>query len=590
MGFSAKKLIELSDIVILFVIVISILSSAFYAVSWLFVSVSGILGCLGLIIYPPRWKRITALLAICFVVYNVITIAPVPQKIEKILGDKYETQNTEVRTTIAEAKKLKLIDDIQPVFSLSRNLPGTMRMILLVIAGVSMAGVASRLSIGGTVKCLKLITLTGIIMALIGYIGQWIFPQQRDILWFIPVEHGKPVACFINRNHFGGFIAMLAPACALIASEAVQRRTVMEALLWNAGFVMLTLATVMSLSRGALIAYTGGVILIIIISIIKRRWSWGTLIPLCIAIAVTAGMCLKEPSAMERLESFTMPENESSMKMRFETWRASVKILRDYTITGIGANAFSMVFPQYRTSPTRKSFKHAENEYLQWMVEYGLIGTLILAGVIFSFIMDWRKKTIDATNELTQYAVAGVFVSAVIHAGLDFALRVPIYFITLCILAGIVINNNSSDTNTVANEQFGKAQPKLRKLQASFPIFGLVLTLLISIAYNYHSQYEKSDFLIDASSAQLCRTLICSPVSWQAWYHLGRRALELQNDEMMKFGEKCIVKATEYDPLNYRIWVELARIRISHGDIAGAKHAYSKAKELRGWIKIKELE
>lgn len=590
MGFSAKKLIEHSDIAILFVIVISILSSAFYAVSWLFVCASSVLGCLGLIIYPSRWKRTTTLLATCFVAYNVITIVPLTRKVEKILGDKYETQNTEVRTTIAEAKKLKLTDDILPIFSLSRNQPGTMRMILLVIAGFSMAGVASRLSKEGAVKCLKLIALIGIIIALIGYIGQWIWPQQRNILWFIPVEHGKPVACFINRNHFGGFIAMLAPACALIASNAVPRKTIIKTLLWNAAFVMLTIAIVMSLSRGAMISYVGGIIVIIIISIIKRRWSWGILMTLFVAIAVTAGLCLKEPSAIERLESFTMPENESSMKMRFETWRASVKILQDYTITGTGANAFSMVFPQYRTAPTRKSFKHAENEYLQWMVEYGVIGTLILAGLIFSFIMDWRKKTIGAANELIQYSVAGAFVSTAIHAGLDFALRVPIYFVTLCILAGIVISNNSSDTNTMTNEQFCEFKFKLRKLQTVFPVFGLVLTLIISTVYNHISQYEKSDFLIDASSAQLCRALVYCPVSWQAWYHLGRRALEEQNEETMKFGEKCIVKATEYDPLNYRVWIELAKVRASHGDIAGAKHAYSKAKELRGWIKIKELE
>ena len=580
-----------SDIIILLVITIGILSSAFYAISWLFVYVPAILGCLCLIAFPSSNKNTIALLTACFVAYNLITILPLPQKIEKIVDGKYEIQNTEVRNIIAEAKKLGLTDNVSARLTLSRNKPGTMRMLLLVVAGISMGGLATRLSIKGSIKCLRVVTIIGVIIALVGYIGQWIFPQERTILWFIPVEHGKPVACFINRNHFGGFIALLAPICAMFASNAIQFKLTMQSLLWGTGFVVMTLATVMSLSRGALFAYLGGIMLILIISLIKRRWLAGLLMSLFVAIAITAGLCLKEPSAIERLESFTTPANDSSMKMRFDTWRDSLKILKDYAIIGTGANAFSMVFPQYRTSATRKSFKHAENEYIEWLVEYGIIGTFILLAIIIGFfIMTWRRKALDTMNKMPKYAVAGALVSAGIHAGVDFALRVPVYFITLCILAGVSVSNDISNKNCSINKLFSETPSKTQRHLPILPVLGSLLTIIISLVYNYNSEYEKSKFLTEANPAQLCQALVSCPVSWQAWYHLGRRALEWQNEEAIKFGEKCIAKATEYDPLNYRVWTELAKIRLGHGDIAGAKYAYSRAKELRKWIKIEELE
>ena len=95
--------------------------------------------------------------------------------------------------------------------------------------------------------------------------------------------------------------------------------------------------------------------------------------------------------------------------MRVNTWKDSVKIVRHYPVTGVGANAFRMIFPQYRNASTRKSFTHVENEYLQLPAELGIIGTLaalLFAGVA---VIKWLRYRRDGgTRALEETAVIGI--------------------------------------------------------------------------------------------------------------------------------------------------------------------------------------
>jgi hypothetical protein len=86
-----------------------------------------------------------------------------------------------------------------------------------------------------------------------------------------------------------------------------------------------------------------------------------------------------------------------------------------------------------------------------------------------------------------------------------------------------------------------------------------------------------------APARELARGLCWSPTSWRTWYHFGR-ALALDSTPAMRFGEKCMSKAAEYDPNNYVLWNTLCSVRLQMGDREGARAAFARARQLRSWL------
>ena len=59
--------------------------------------------------------------------------------------------------------------------------------------------------------------------------------------------------------------------------------------------------------------------------------------------------------------------------------------------------------------------------------------------------------------------------------------------------------------------------------------------------------------------------------------------------ENPKFGEECLTRATELDPNNYILWLELGKLRHQLKMIPEAKVAFARVKELRFWVNVPKL-
>jgi hypothetical protein len=122
------------------------------------------------------------------------------------------------------------------------------------------------------------------------------------------------------------------------------------------------------------------------------------------------------------------------------------------------------------------------------------------------------------------------------------------------------------------------------------PIAALILATAVALQGMRLYNFDSSDFMQKAGPNDLCRVLAWNPTSWQAWYHLGRTAIDKPDGTGVKLGEYCMTRATEYDPNNYRLWRELCLVRISLNDNEGSDEAYRNLKHLRTWQQIDEME
>ncbi len=524
------------------------------------------------------------LFGILFVFFALLSVLPVPPPFDTFPQTRRNIQNRTAEAAFETAEELNLAHNKLALFSLSRNRSGSARMLLLILAAMAIGSSASSLPQRRRRQTLLFLAGTGFLIAALGYASQHPFPQEKTIWWLFNIPHGRPVGCFLNRNHFGGFLAMLLPVPAMLFAREVSLRRRKSLLAVFLIFIAtMSFALIMSLSRGAWIAGSASMIITFGYLWIKRgRSAVIPIVLMSLLIAITLRLSATE-SARQRFEEFRQDTTKPQITLRFQTWRDSLRVMAAYPLLGTGLNAFEMVIPRHRSTTTRKSISHAENEYLQLPCELGAAGILVF-GLLVAGIYRWasinsRKIPDEADFPWHRAIMLGSTAALLSHSFFDFVIRSPLYLLTyvavICCCAGpgiSPIRQNQSSHRTI----------KLISIWTG-ALFVIAATCFFNRQISCH---DSSDWLETASSSDLCEALEWAPTSWQIWYHLGRNAIMAGDKESRTFGEQCISQALHYDPANYRVWKELCLVRLSLGDRHGARQAFRELRQLRSWVRV----
>ncbi|MEI6148102.1 MAG: O-antigen ligase family protein [bacterium] len=522
------------------------------------------------------WLEIALALALLF---TLITALPLPPCFAPLTGSLRPDQNRLVDIALQKAAALGLFESGTPWFSLSRNRAGTLRMVLLLAASFGSLMLAASLPARLKLAFLHFIALAGAVVAAGGYVSQWQIPQGDTLWWTLPVEHGLPgpVGCFMNRNHFGGFVAMLTPAALALTGHAFRRRKWGNGILFLLVAALMIFALIQSLSRGAMIAFLAGCLALSWLLAFRRR--------MLVSIGTLAGVGLlalviynTSPSVRDRLESFRDPLHAPSVQNRLMEWRESLRVWPHYPVVGAGANALRMVYPQVRQTTSGRWLVFSENEYIQLLVEGGLVG-VILASLVWAAYRHRRRSNPDPVPDVITLSLTGAVAVTATHCIFDFPLHLPLYAVVLASLAGLALPAPID------------ALPRRRALVLAPVFVGLVGCAIISLISaaslrdldSYHN-LRKTD------PTQLRRALIWAPTSWHAWYYLGRAACQegitRRRVNLCYFGEELMTEATRLDPQNYRLWRAVGQTRLSLKDYDRAEAAFARARQLRPWLSL----
>jgi len=110
---------------------------------------------------------------------------------------------------------------------------------------------------------------------------------------------------------------------------------------------------------------------------------------------------------------------DSSTSYRVSIWQASVNLIKDYIVEGIGIGRepFKLVYPGYSLAGI-ESAPHSHSLYLQVSVEFGVLGLIVLVCIIF-FFMQYCFAAIKKTNE----KCIKLYIAAGLCAGIGFLLN-----------------------------------------------------------------------------------------------------------------------------------------------------------------------
>jgi putative inorganic carbon (hco3(-)) transporter len=179
------------------------------------------------------------------------------------------------------------------------------------------------------------------------------------------------------------------------------------------GFVILFEIVIFSLtlSRSAYIGFLISVLTFLFFLFPRKWWVWLSIIILMFVVifgllANTSdlnGSVSTNPSTTSRINSI------ATFRGRIELWSTAVIIIKDYPMTGIGMNTFSlMIHSMYpiNLSPEDYNVGHAHNELLQAALDLGIPGLVGFAGLyIILFKQIWRRirliQRIKVDQEIT---------------------------------------------------------------------------------------------------------------------------------------------------------------------------------------------
>ena len=102
-----------------------------------------------------------------------------------------------------------------------------------------------------------------------------------------------------------------------------------------------------------------------------------------ILLLILAPFILPE-TIMSRFTSIGNME-DSSTSYRVYIWMATIAMLRDYWLSGVGMGitSFNTIYPLYSYNNIKAP--HSHNLYLQLIVEYGIVGFIVMLGVIYNY-------------------------------------------------------------------------------------------------------------------------------------------------------------------------------------------------------------
>jgi O-antigen ligase len=513
--------------------------------------------------------------------YCGLMLLPVPRFLSPLGGAERAIQNETVVQALADARDVGLPTPHAWSFALTRNRAGTFRIgLMLGVAALAFA-LAGRLPVNGRRLLLTALSVTGVAIACVGYLGQRHFPQGDTLCWWIPIQHGLPgpMSCFGNRNHHAGFLALISAMALGACIEAARDRRYGSALLHAAAAGITAAAMLPVGSRGALVAWVFGTAATLAFSLTRRPRSLALLATSLFAVAVGAFLALPHLPVPERFKTLSSPLRTSSAATRLHAWRDSARIWRSYPLLGPGPNAYRAVMPQYRTSIEGGFAVYPENAYVQVFAEMGLVGTSLFAALAGSLAVlgyrRWRATEADRSGVIPG---VGAMAAAGAHAIMDAPCLIPLYTITLACLLALAVRPPATDL------------PRAVPVWRPWPAYGAVAAALLLLLLSPRIRtLDLPAYIEYAGPRELGRALIWAPTQWQAWYHLGRQACLLDTPAGFRFGERCYTQAAAYDPNNYRLWREVGDLRLNIGDRARAAAAYRRAKELRHWLDVPDL-
>lgn len=272
---------------------------------------------------------------------------------------------------------------------------------------------------------------------------------------------GTVTGTFGNANHLAGYLEMcLGIAVGLMLADMSIRPAVnmreslqrfLSGMLGRQGpvrlfLVVMVIGLVLSKSRMGNVAFLSSLLAAgVLYAVLTRRFRPAVLVlfisVVLIDILIIGNYFGIDKVAEELRQGIRLGSSNSGLGQRMAVAEDTLKIVRDYPLTGIGAGSFTSVYPMYDDGDTGIQFwEHAHNDYLQFASEFGLPGFTMLGCIVLLSVWMAISAQLRRRDQAMRGMACGVLMAIfalMIHTAVDFNLQIPANAATFVVILAL---------------------------------------------------------------------------------------------------------------------------------------------------------
>jgi O-antigen ligase len=245
---------------------------------------------------------------------------------------------------------------------------------------------------------------------------------------------------YVNHNHYAGLMELLVPIPLVLSLTHLTHSKER----WGAAVAAAVMAGTIFLSgsRGGMLALAAQLIVLAAV-LVKQRRGWRTALALGLFLVIVVGLMAWVGGAelAQRLATVESVHHDISGSMRLQINRDGLHMFLRRPLLGWGLGTFPVVYPQFRRFYTNFFVNQAHDDFLQLLVEMGVLGfatmiwfLLLVYRKAFRKIGNWMGDLSGAASLACVLGVTGILV----HSFVDFNLQIPAnaaLFYVLCTIA-----------------------------------------------------------------------------------------------------------------------------------------------------------
>jgi O-antigen ligase len=292
-------------------------------------------------------------------------------------------------------------------------------------------------------------------------IAQHLIPNGK-IYWLRTLTHGGSIfGPYVNHDHYAGLMEMLVPIPIVLGLTSLTSGG-RRALIVFAGIVMAS-TLVLSQSRAGTASFLAEMALLLGLILARRKNGH--------VAAVLGAVCLLVVAFAAWLGTAALWHHFTALQdwMRLAMTRDGLRMFTRKPILGWGLGTFTTVYPQFRSFYTNLFVNAAHNDYVQLLVETGLVGFVAVAWFIVAVyraglrnVSGWNRTWSRALGLAALIGFSGLLV----HSAFDFNLQIPANASVFYFLCAVAASPTSSPRTKLQTFSGTKEKNEMRPMQS----------------------------------------------------------------------------------------------------------------------------
>ncbi|MDQ3339387.1 MAG: O-antigen ligase family protein [Myxococcota bacterium] len=276
--------------------------------------------------------------------------------------------------------------------TITMDVPGTLRAAAFFATLLGLAWVSLRLAASERGRYFLTASIAGLAALAALVTGIHVLVGATSLYGLYEPRHASPpiLGPLLNSNHLGNLMAIgtvTSMGLFLHPKQPNSRRIV-----WAVAAVGCLVATLASMSRGAVIAVSAGFVVTVGTYVAQRLSThpsgsrrrgegfYTRTVPIAIFVlcCLSIAVYMSAGSMMQQLESTKLDELHDPHS-KYAAWRSATILVEESPWVGVGRGAFEPAFTRVHPASSVVTFSHAENEGLQAIVDWGIPACIVLA-------------------------------------------------------------------------------------------------------------------------------------------------------------------------------------------------------------------